>query len=106
MIDAQLPPALVRHLRALGHEAEHVFDIGAVGTLDSEIWGHALGAGAVIISKDEDFAERARVPDTVLQVVWIRLGNVTNAALWRALEPRFVEIVEALEAGERLIEIV
>ncbi len=106
MVDAQLPPALIRHLKSLGHNAEHVFDLGYVGAPDSDIWSRAVAVGAVIISKDEDFAERARRPEPKTQVVWIRLGNMTNAALWHALEPRFAEIVEALEAGEHLIEVV
>lgn len=106
LVDAQLPPALIRHLKALGHAAEHVFDIGYVGALDSDIWSHAVAVGAVIVSKDQDFAERARHPESGTQVVWIRLGNMTNVALWRALEPRFAEIVDGLEAGERLIEVV
>lgn len=106
LLDAQLPPALVRHLKALGHQAEHVFDIGLVGASDAEIWARASADRAVILSKDDDFADRARDPAAKGQVVWIRLGNVTNASLWRNLEPQLAEIVEALEAGETLIEIV
>jgi predicted nuclease of predicted toxin-antitoxin system len=28
LVDAQLPPALARHLVAAGHEAQHVADLG------------------------------------------------------------------------------
>lgn len=105
LIDAQLPPALAERLTALGHEAEHVANAGLTGAADSEIWKHAVAVGAVVVSKDEDFANRAQDPGGTTQVVWIRLGNVTNAGLWRALEPRLDEIVGALEAGERLIEV-
>ena len=60
--------------------------------------------GAVIWSKDADFAERAR--RTVhLQVVWVRLGNTTNAALRARLAPHLPAIAAALEAGEALIEV-
>jgi predicted nuclease of predicted toxin-antitoxin system len=106
LIDAQLPPALVRRLIVLGHQAEHVFDLDLVDATDSDIWKHAHAVGAVIISKDEDFAQRARNFASKAQVVWIRLGNVTNVALWQALEPRMTEIVEALERKERLIEVI
>lgn len=37
--------------------------------------------------------------------IWIRIGNVTNAALWRVQEPTLPQIVAALEAGERIVEI-
>ena len=40
------------------------------------------------------------------QIVWIRLGNISNSALWRALDPLLDEIVRALSAGERIVEVV
>ena len=104
-MDAQLPPALAAHLASVGHEAEHVNQIEHGVASDRDIWSYAIEAGAVIISKDEDFATLARDKSAGAQVVWIRLGNVTNRALWRALEPLLPEIVEGLEAGERLIEV-
>lgn len=73
---------------------------------DEDIWSHALKIGAIIVSKDQDFAERATRDAVGAQVVWIRLGNTTNVALWAALEPKLPELLEALAAGERLIEIV
>jgi predicted nuclease of predicted toxin-antitoxin system len=64
LIDAQLPPALGRWLAERGHPAEHVFDLGMAGADDRDIWAHAHQVGAVIVTKDEDFAERrARVRD-------------------------------------------
>jgi predicted nuclease of predicted toxin-antitoxin system len=105
LIDAQLPPALVKHLAMRGHVGEHVNDIGIGGATDLEIWLHARASGAVIVTKDEDFATLTRREPTGPQVIWIRLGNTTNAALWTALGPLLAEIIEALESGERLIEI-
>jgi hypothetical protein len=37
LVDAQLPPMLVRWLRERGHEAEHVTEIGMVGASDRDI---------------------------------------------------------------------
>lgn len=105
LIDAQLPPALAAHLAALGHRAEHVNLIERGVASDADIWAYATKAGAVIVSKDQDFAALARGSESGAQVVWIRLGNTTNKALWATLEPLMPEIVEALEAGERLIEV-
>ncbi|MFO7641427.1 MAG: DUF5615 family PIN-like protein [Candidatus Competibacteraceae bacterium] len=56
LIDAQLPPALARWLTAQGHPSQHVSDFGGDGTTDDEVWAQALRLGAVIVSKDEDFA--------------------------------------------------
>ncbi len=58
LVDAQLPPALARWLVAQGHEADHVADLGLGGASDTAIWNLALRTGAVIVTKDEDFAQR------------------------------------------------
>jgi predicted nuclease of predicted toxin-antitoxin system len=55
LIDAQLPPALARHLESLGHEATHVADFGMEAARDTEIWSRASVMHAVLVSKDEDF---------------------------------------------------
>lgn len=64
------------------------------------------GAGAVIVTKDEDFAAAAVLQSDPVPVVWLRLGNATNARLQGWLEPLVAEIVQRLQAGEKLIEVV
>lgn len=58
LIDAQLPPALARWLAAQGHEAEHVADRGMQAAPDAAVWDFARQHHAVIVTKDEDFAQR------------------------------------------------
>ena len=41
-----------------GHSAQHVNDVGLAGAEDFVIWNQALGVDAIIVTKDEDFAER------------------------------------------------
>jgi hypothetical protein len=38
--------------------------------------------------------------------VWVRLGNIANNALWKATDPRFDEIIRALNAGEKVVEVI
>ena len=59
LVDAQLPPALARWLRDQGYQAAHVQDVGLRDAEDGPIEAHALGAGAVIVTKDDDYAARA-----------------------------------------------
>ncbi|HEX8167707.1 MAG TPA: DUF5615 family PIN-like protein [Beijerinckiaceae bacterium] len=106
LVDAQLPPGLAKRLSALGHEANHVNRIGLGGAPDEAIWSHAAASAAVLITKDEDFVALARRNAAGPPVIWVRIGNVTNDALWRALEPAIPQIVSALESGERVVEIV
>ena len=104
LIDAQVPPGLARWLTAEGYPSDHVNDLGIGPATDSRIEAEARRLGAVIWSKDVDFAERARVRPG-LQVVWLRLGNTINAALRAQLAPRLETVAAALAAGETLIEI-
>jgi predicted nuclease of predicted toxin-antitoxin system len=105
LVDAQLLPALARWLTAQGHEAEHVFDVALGNSPDPVVWKHALQSGAVIVTKDEDFAVRAQLSSGGPTVVWIRYGNVRRAELLRRFAVVWPGIVEALDRGETLIEI-
>jgi len=105
IVDAQLPPALADYLSKHGLPAQHVNRIGLGAATDAEIWAHAVGHGAVLVTKDEDFVQLARQSTGTTSVVWLRLGNITNRALRRALDPVLSEILSALEAGDRIIEI-
>jgi predicted nuclease of predicted toxin-antitoxin system len=105
VVDAQLPPALARRLEALGHTAEHVADRGMAFASDDVIRDYAGRVGAVIVTKDEDFAIRRLLAEGPA-VVWLRLGNSRRAALLARVEAELPAIVAALERGETLIEIV
>lgn len=78
VVDQQLPPALVDWLMARGHEAEHVGDLGMREAPDGEIWRHAEKNGAVIVTKDEDFAARRARSRSGPAIVWLRYGNTTR----------------------------
>ncbi len=105
LVDAQLPPALARWLVGQGHEATHVFDFGLAAADDRIIWQRAADTGAVIVTKDEDFALRRTLEETGPAVVWLRLGNTRKNALLRWLEPLLPDVLAALERGEALVEI-
>jgi len=83
LIDAQLPPELARRLAARGRTAEHVNRIGLGLASDAAIWRHVASTGAILVTKDEDFVALARQEQTGPQVMWIRIGNISNDALWR-----------------------
>ncbi len=106
IVDAQLPPALARWLTDQGEEAEHVADLGLLFASDLEIWGAAEVRGAVIVSKDEDFALRAQLRETSPQIVWVRSGNVRTAELLRRWVQLWPGVRDALRRGEKLVEIV
>lgn len=88
-----------------GDPAEHAADLGLLEADDDELWSRAAGLGAVVISKDEDFALRAQLGRTGPAVVWIRLGNVRNDELLRRCAGLWPEVAAALERGEKLVEL-
>lgn len=106
LVDAQLPPSLARWLREAGHEAEHVEDVGLRDGSDRAIWAHAMRTGAVIVTKDEDFAARSAQAALAPVIVWLRVGNTTNHALRAWIEPRWPGIVGLLARGSRLVEVI
>lgn len=106
LVDAQLPPGLAERLAARGHVAEHVNRIGLGIKSDSDIWRYAVHTHATLVTKDEDFVALADRETKVRQVVWIRIGNISNDALSRVLDPLLDEIIQALDAGEKIIEVV
>ena len=105
LIDAQLPPALARWIEGQGHRATHVFQIGLERVKDEPIWEYARNDKAVIITKDEDFADRWLLSDQPTALIWIRRGNCSNRALLGWLEPLWPEALTRLEQGEQLIEL-
>ncbi|SRR5579871_4332430 len=81
IVDAQLPPALARWLASNGQEAEHVADRNMTSAPDKMIWDFALENSAVIVTKDEDFAQRYAMTGGGPPVVWIRLPNTRRQEL-------------------------
>lgn len=70
------------------------------------IWAYALQTGAVILTKDEDFAVRSQQTTGGPAVIWLRVGNASNRALRGWLEPRLPGIVQLVGQGSRLVEVV
>jgi len=81
LFDENLSHYLVGPLGAHFPGSTHVRDVGLQRADDRAIWAYAREHGHVIVSKDEDFAERALLEGPPPKVVWIQLGNCTTEAL-------------------------
>lgn len=106
LVDANLPPGLAVWLQKQGHTAIHVSNQPGLTADDMTVFAFARQQGLVIVTKDEDFAVLATLAADPPPVVWLRLGNATNAALRHWLKPLWPEIVQRLAVGETLLEIV
>jgi predicted nuclease of predicted toxin-antitoxin system len=105
LVDAQLPPGLARRLVERGYDALHINDTDLREAADRDIWNFAVLNEYVVITKDVDFVILANLSPKGAPIVWIRLGNVGNARLWKDFEPPLPSIVAKLGHGERLVEV-
>ena len=99
LVDAQLPPALAGFLQARGHEAKAAREVGLRQAEDPAISTFAQAGAWIVVTKDEDFAERALRSQTGPQVLWLRIGNSTNRVLLAWLEPLLPGAVEGPAIG-------
>lgn len=105
LVDNQLPASLARWIEAQGYGAEHVLALDLGQSADSVIWAHAVRTGAIIVSKDEDFAQLTLIRPEPVVVIWLRFGNCRTAALLDNVARVWPEILSQIEAGARLIEV-
>ncbi len=105
LVDTNLPKALATWIANKGHASDHVLTLGLAQAHDGELRRLAAASGAVIVSKDQDFADRARATSQGPCVLWVRTGNGTTHDLLALLGPLWPAIETRLIAGDRLVEI-
>jgi predicted nuclease of predicted toxin-antitoxin system len=106
IIDAQMPVKAAVWLRSLGHDAVHLNEIDMKAAGDSEIWTLCVERGAVVITKDRDFADRylsGQRPQP--RIVWIRTGNLGRDQQVDHLARNWLRILTRLEATAPIIEV-
>jgi predicted nuclease of predicted toxin-antitoxin system len=98
LIDENMSVTLVDALRAAGHAAEHVYDAGLQGQLDTAIFAYAQRQQQTIITNDLDFSNIREYPPPHAGIVVARLPNEMPLA------DRINEMMGALAtlAGQKL----
>lgn len=105
-VDAQLNPALAPWIESeFGVEAFSVKYLGMRDASDREIFEAARAAGAIVITKDSDFVLLLQRYGPPPQVLWITLGNTSNARMRAVLLRSFSRALDLLRIGEPLVEI-
>ena len=103
IVDLQLSPALCEVVGVAPDEAVHAHALGLAR--DPDIRREAVATGSVIVSKDADSSAFARQAPSA-QVVWIRVGNCSNADLFRRVRMAWPDVRRQLEAGQAVVEVV
>jgi predicted nuclease of predicted toxin-antitoxin system len=105
-IDAQLSPALAPWVaEQFGIETYSVKWLGYRDASDRAIFQAAHEAGAIVMTKDADFLHLLDEYGPPPQVLWITLGNTSNAHMREALMRVLPRAIAMLESGEPLVEI-
>lgn len=82
LVDAQLPRRLAHWLRQQGHEATHTLDLPRANrTPDMELKQLSVSQQAVIVSKDNDFADNLLLHQNVYKILLVNTGNISNDEL-------------------------
>ena len=106
-LDAQLPPWLARWINEQRWtlQASAVRAVGMRDASDPEIFRAARDAGVVVMTKDRDFMRLLDEQGPPPQVIWLRVGNCSNAALQKVLATTLPRAMELLREGEPWVEI-
>ncbi len=105
-LDAQLPPSVAAWIRAtFDLECLAVRDLGLRDAKDPAIFLAARAAGAVVMTKDQDFVDLLRRQGPPPSMIWLTCGNTSNARLREILATVLPTAIRLLESGESLVEI-
>ena len=105
-IDAQLSPHLAPWLSSeFDVEAKPIRELGLRDAGDREIFMAAREAGAVVLTKDSDFARLLEQLGPPPQILWLTIGNTSNTRLREVMSNNFPTVRSLLLRGELLVEI-
>jgi predicted nuclease of predicted toxin-antitoxin system len=79
IVDEALPRSLADAIRAAGHEAVHIREIGLQGSSDAVVFDYAQGQGAVLVTPDLEFGDiREFPPGQHCGVVLLRMPRIST----------------------------
>lgn len=98
LIDAQLPKSLARYLREQGHDAIHTLELPRKNaTDDAEICQISVREQRVVISKDVDFYDSYQQRQEPFKLVYLTVGNLSNAELNALFEKNLNHLMALME---------
>jgi predicted nuclease of predicted toxin-antitoxin system len=91
-----LSPKLVKLLANEFPDSNHVELLKLRGSTDTALWELAKQQGYVLVSKDNDFRQRAFLLGSPPKVIWLSVGNAGTAKIAALLKQK-LGIVQAFE---------
>jgi len=88
LFDENLSWRLVKRVSDMYPGCVHINELGLERGADSAIWKRAGELALAIVSKDDDFRQRAMVFGSPPKTVWLRLGNASTRQIETVLRDR------------------
>lgn len=105
-VDAQLSPAIASWIQlSFGIKAKSARELGLRDATDRQIFMAARAGGAIVMTKDSDFAVLVSQLGAPPQIIWVTCSNTSNAHLRRILSKTLLQALDVLASGERIVEI-
>ncbi|HLQ00860.1 MAG TPA: DUF5615 family PIN-like protein [Burkholderiales bacterium] len=92
LFDENLSATLVDLLSSEYPGSSHVEPVLGRGNSDAEVWNFAGANGYTIVSKDNDFRQRAFLFGPPPKVVWLSIGNADTPTIADLLRSRSTEL--------------
>ena len=88
--------------RALAGEfpgCRHVREAALSNADDADVWNYAAANSLMVVSKDQDFRQRAMLLEPPPKCIWLRLGNCSTADIANLLDRR-ANLIREFHRGE------
>lgn len=96
LFDENLSAKLATRLLDIFPGSSHITTVGLEGSADLVIWNYAQKNDFVIVSKDNDFRQRAFRYGTPPKVIWLSIGNAGTTSILALIKQNF-QLIEDFE---------
>lgn len=103
LFDHNISPDLVRRLRDLFPESDHVYHLNLHEVDDHIVWAFARVNSFIVVTKDVDFSELSMVQGFPPKVLWLRLGNCRTRDIEDLIRSNHESILQLVADDERAI---
>lgn len=105
-LDAQLSPVLANWIRSeFKVQCFPIRDVCPVNIPDEALFLKAKGSADLIITKDVDLVNILQHVGPPPSILWLRMGNTSNARLKAVFSKQMAEVLRMIEGGEPLVEL-
>ncbi len=107
LVDAQISPAIAAWINRTfpNHTASSLISHDLRHGTDSEVFAKAIELDAVLVTKDSDFIQRCEQAQNPPRILWIRVGNSSNAHMQQVLGRNMDTLVKLFQSGEIIVEV-